>query len=69
MTISAPRERPGLLPRFTLKDNDTFLLADALGDIQNAEEFAAHGSVQGCVPQDVERSFSSCVRSGRRSSR
>ena len=26
--------RRGLLPRFTLKDGDTFLLADALGDIQ-----------------------------------
>jgi glycogen debranching enzyme len=29
-----PGERRGLLPRFTLKDRDTFLLADALGDIQ-----------------------------------
>jgi glycogen debranching enzyme len=28
------RERRGLLPRFTLKDADTFLLADALGDVQ-----------------------------------
>ena len=26
-----PGERRGLLPRFTLKDSDTFLLADALG--------------------------------------
>jgi len=31
-------ERRGLLPRFTLKDGDTFLLADALGDIQNADD-------------------------------
>lgn len=29
---------PGLLPRFTLKDGDTFLLADALGDVQNADD-------------------------------
>jgi glycogen debranching enzyme len=28
-------ERRGLLPRFTLKDGDTFLLADALGDVQD----------------------------------
>ena len=27
-----PSERRGLLPRFTLKDSNTFLLADALGD-------------------------------------
>src|ERR1044072_2499952 len=31
-------ERRGLLPRFTLKDNDTFLLADALGDIQGRDD-------------------------------
>jgi glycogen debranching enzyme len=31
-------ERRGLLPRFTLKDDDTFLLADALGDIQGADD-------------------------------
>jgi hypothetical protein len=31
-------ERRGLLPRFTLKDGDTFLLADALGDIQSADD-------------------------------
>ncbi|MBW4050755.1 MAG: amylo-alpha-1,6-glucosidase [Proteobacteria bacterium] len=31
-----PGERRGLLPRFTLKDADTFLLADALGDIQGS---------------------------------
>jgi glycogen debranching enzyme len=31
-------ERRGLLPRFTLKDANTFLLADALGDIQGADD-------------------------------
>lgn len=31
-------ERRGLLPRFTLKDGDTFLLADALGDIQPGDD-------------------------------
>lgn len=31
-------ERRGLLPRFTLKDANTFLLADALGDIQAADD-------------------------------
>ena len=31
-------EARGLLPRFTLKDGDTFLLADALGDIQANED-------------------------------
>lgn len=31
-------ERRGLLPRFTLKDGDTFLLADALGDIQSSDD-------------------------------
>ena len=31
-----PGERRGLLPRFTLKDSNTFLLADALGDIQGS---------------------------------
>ena len=30
--------RRGLLPRFTLKDGDTFLLADALGDIHDRED-------------------------------
>jgi glycogen debranching enzyme len=30
--------RRGLLPRFTLKDADTFLLADALGDIQGSDD-------------------------------
>ena len=34
----APGERRGLLPRFTLKDGDTFLLADALGDIQGSDD-------------------------------
>jgi len=35
--MSAPVEAPrrGLLPRFTLKDRNTFLLADALGDIHD----------------------------------
>jgi glycogen debranching enzyme len=33
---SGPRR--GLLPRFTLKDGDTFLLADALGDIHDRED-------------------------------
>jgi glycogen debranching enzyme len=31
-------ERQGLLPRFTLKHADTFLLADALGDIQSSSD-------------------------------
>ena len=31
-------ERRGLLPRFTLKDGNTFLLADALGDIQASDD-------------------------------
>jgi hypothetical protein len=31
-------ERRGLLPRFTLKDADTFLLADALGDVQASDD-------------------------------
>jgi len=31
-------ERRGLLPRFTLKDANTFLLADALGDIQGHDD-------------------------------
>jgi glycogen debranching enzyme len=31
-----PGERRGLLPRYTLKDANTFLLADALGDIQGS---------------------------------
>jgi glycogen debranching enzyme len=33
-----PGERRGLLPRFTLKDANTFLLADALGDIQGRDD-------------------------------
>jgi glycogen debranching enzyme len=33
-----PAERRGLLPRFTLKDGNTFLLADALGDIQGKDD-------------------------------
>jgi glycogen debranching enzyme len=31
-------ERRGLLPRYTLKDGDTFLLADALGDVQAGDD-------------------------------
>lgn len=31
-------EKRGLLPRFTLRDCDTFLLADAVGDIQGRED-------------------------------
>ena len=33
-----PGERRGLLPRFTLKDSNTFLLTDALGDIQGCDD-------------------------------
>jgi glycogen debranching enzyme len=33
-----PGARRGLLPRFTLKDANTFLLADALGDIQGSDD-------------------------------
>ena len=33
-----PAERRGLLPRFTLKHANTFLLADALGDIQGKDD-------------------------------
>ena len=39
--MSAPQSdspRRGLLPRFTLKDGDTFLLADALGDVHDRED-------------------------------
>jgi glycogen debranching enzyme len=36
--IEEPGERRGLLPRFTLKDANTFLLADALGDIQGSDD-------------------------------
>jgi glycogen debranching enzyme len=39
---TAPKDesggRRGLLPRFTLKDANTFLLADALGDIQGSDD-------------------------------
>jgi glycogen debranching enzyme len=31
-------EARGLLPRFTLKDGDTFLLLDALGDVQGSDD-------------------------------
>lgn len=33
-----PGERRGLLPRFTLKDGNTFLLADALGDVHSSDD-------------------------------
>jgi glycogen debranching enzyme len=38
--VSSPQAGPrrGLLPRFTLKDGDTFLLADALGDVHDRED-------------------------------
>src|SRR5579862_4366463 len=36
--VDEPGERRGLLPRFTLKDANTFLLADALGDIQGSDD-------------------------------
>jgi glycogen debranching enzyme len=36
--IEEPGGRRGLLPRFTLKDANTFLLADALGDIQGSDD-------------------------------
>lgn len=36
--VEEPGERRGLLPRFTLKDSNTFLLADALGDIQGKDD-------------------------------
>ncbi len=35
---SADEPGRGLLPRFTLKDSNTFLLADALGDIQGKDD-------------------------------
>jgi glycogen debranching enzyme len=39
MTLAEePGERRGLLPRFTLKDGNTFLLADALGDVQGSDD-------------------------------
>ena len=38
MTAEDQRERRGLLPRFTLKDDYCFLLADAVGDIQGSED-------------------------------
>jgi glycogen debranching enzyme len=37
-SVDEPGDRRGLLPRFTLKDRDTFLLADALGDIQGKDD-------------------------------
>ena len=38
MTVPETPERRGLLPRFTLKQGDTFLLADAIGDVRDAED-------------------------------
>jgi len=38
MTLSETPGRRGLLPRFTLKHDDTFLLTDAIGDIQDSED-------------------------------
>jgi glycogen debranching enzyme len=39
MTASSGKlQRRGLLPRFTLKDGDAFLLADALGDLHDRED-------------------------------
>src|SRR5262245_56888316 len=43
--MSSNDERRGLLPRFTLKDGNTFLLADALGDL--------HGSDDGLFTNDT----------------
>ena len=36
--VDEPGDRRGLLPRYTLKDANTFLLADALGDIQGSDD-------------------------------
>ena len=36
--VPEERERRGLLPRFTLKDDNSFLLADSLGDIQGSDD-------------------------------
>jgi glycogen debranching enzyme len=38
MSLDEPGERRGLLPRFTLKDENTFLLADALGDVHSSDD-------------------------------
>src|SRR5690348_2322417 len=39
MTLAdEPADRRGLLPRFTLKDANIFLLSDALGDIQGSDD-------------------------------
>ncbi len=38
MSLPETPRRPGLLPRFTLKDDDTFLLADARGDVQDRDD-------------------------------
>lgn len=45
-SASDPREARGLLPRFTLKDANTFLLADALGDIQGSDDGLFHNDTR-----------------------
>jgi glycogen debranching enzyme len=37
-TAEEPGEKPGLLPRFTLRQSNSFLLADALGDIHGGSD-------------------------------
>jgi len=36
--VDEPGDKRGLLPRFTLKDGNSFLLADALGDIHSSDD-------------------------------
>ena len=36
--VEEPGDTRGLLPRFTLKDGNSFLLADALGDIHSSDD-------------------------------
>ena len=56
-----PGERRGLLPRFTLKDGDTFLLADALGDIQAADvAIAAYNR----IAEEARRPFYRYINTG-----
>ena len=43
--VNAPddsRDRRGLLPRYTLKDGNSFMLADALGDVQGSDDGLFH---------------------------
>jgi glycogen debranching enzyme len=51
----AERAERGLLPRYTLKDADTFLLADALGDIQGHDDglFASDTRILSRLEMDV----------------